>query len=100
MGEVKESQPEPSPVKKPEPVKEAKLAKESRDASASTSAPMAGKNKKGKERKLPKPKNDKIARLGVVGQEARKMRIEERIKRKEQYKKDSEANCELSAARY
>lgn len=53
------------------------------------------KNKKGKERKIPKPKNDKISRMGVVGQEARKMRKEERVKRKEQYKKDSEANCEL-----
>lgn len=74
MGEVKEDK---------EEVKE-----------ASTSAVHAGKNKKGKERKLPKQKDDKISRMGVVGQEARKMRAEERIKRKEQYKKDSEANCE------
>jgi hypothetical protein len=58
-----------------------------------TAVPVAGKNKKGKERKLLPTKNDKIAKMGVVGQEARKMRIEERIKRKEQYKKDSEANC-------
>lgn len=79
MGEVKEEVSEDKPVK----------------ASKSAPVEVAGKNKKGKERKLPKPKNDKISRLGVVGQEARKMRKEERVKRKEQYKKDSEANCEF-----
>lgn len=83
--------------------KEAKAAKAKQakqaSATASTSAPVPSKNKKGKERKIIKPKNDKIAKMGVVGQEARKMRLEERIKRREQYKKDSEANCERYFAR-
>lgn len=52
------------------------------------------KDKKEKARTETKPKRmDKIAKLGVVGQEARKMRAEERVKRQEKYKKDLEKNC-------
>ncbi len=47
--------------------------------------------KKGDKRKLKKP--DKIAEMGVVGQEARKMRIEARRQRQEEYKKNAEKNC-------
>jgi U1 small nuclear ribonucleoprotein len=38
-------------------------------------------------------KKDPIKEAGVVGQEAVKMRREARIKRKEDYKKNLEANC-------
>lgn len=51
------------------------------------------KSGKGKAKVQPKKKTDKIARLGVVGQEARKMRLEERKKRKETYKKEQEKTC-------
>jgi U1 small nuclear ribonucleoprotein len=64
-------------------------AKQNGDAAASSST-----GNKSKKRKQVKPKKmDKIAKLGVVGQEARVMRAEERAKRKEQYKKDQEKNC-------
>ena len=68
------------------------------DSAAAPEAAAAGsskaKNSKGKARKDVKPKRlDKIAKLGVVGQEARKMRLEERKKRQEKYKKDQEKNC-------
>lgn len=43
----------------------------------------------------PKKKKDKIAEMGVVGQEAIKMRRELRKKRQEEYKKNLEKNCEL-----
>lgn len=50
---------------------------------------------KGKgEQKVKKKKMDKIAEMGIVGQEARKMRLELRAKRKEEYKKNLEKNCE------
>ncbi|EIW70793.1 hypothetical protein TREMEDRAFT_73567 [Tremella mesenterica DSM 1558] len=55
------------------------------------SSKVDGKGK-GKVRKEIKRKKDKISEMGVVGQEAIKMRRELRAKRKEQYKKDSEAN--------
>lgn len=53
--------------------------------------PPVSEKSKGKQRKV-----DKIAAMGIVGQEARKMRKAEREKRKEQYKKDLEANCKSS----
>lgn len=43
-------------------------------------------------------KKDPIKEAGVVGQEAVKMRRELRRKRKEEYKKSAEANCELRLA--
>jgi len=43
----------------------------------------------------PKKRQDKIAELGVVGQEAIKMRRELRKKRQEEYKKNLEKNCQL-----
>jgi U1 small nuclear ribonucleoprotein len=46
------------------------------------------------EQKVKKRKMDKIAEMGIVGQEARKMRLELRAKRKEEYKKNLEKNCE------
>lgn len=52
-----------------------------------------GKKKK-KATKSKVPKKDKIAELGVVGQEARKMRREARKVRQEEYKKNAEKNCE------
>ena len=52
---------------------------------------------KGKGRQQPRPKkNDKIAEMGLVGQEAVKVRRELRTKRQEEYKKNLEKNCELS----
>lgn len=53
-----------------------------------------------KEKELTKPKvpggkkKDPIKEAGVVGQEAVKMRRELRAKRKEEYKKNAEANCQ------
>lgn len=47
----------------------------------------------------PKKKKDKIAELGVVGQEAIKMRRELRKKRQEEYKKNLEKNCEYDFGR-
>jgi U1 small nuclear ribonucleoprotein len=54
---------------------------------------------KGKGKKVAvvkKVRKDKISELGVVGQEAVKMRRELKKQQQEQYKKDSEKNCELS----
>jgi U1 small nuclear ribonucleoprotein len=51
------------------------------------------KKDKGKEKVRPKPKNDKVAKMGLVGQEAIKMRRELRAKRKEEYKKSLEKTC-------
>ena len=42
-----------------------------------------------------KKRKDKIAELGIIGQEAVKMRRELRAKRKEEYKKSLEKNCAL-----
>lgn len=80
---------------------DAGAVKQENDTAGSAAAPEAAaagsskaKNSKGKARKDVKPKRlDKIAKLGVVGQEARKMRVEERKKRQEKYKKDQEKNC-------
>jgi U1 small nuclear ribonucleoprotein len=52
------------------------------------------KEKKKTKAKVVKPmKKDKISEMGVVGQEAIKMRRELRAKRREQYKKDLEKSC-------
>ena len=64
------------------------------EAEAETSGKSKSKGKE-KARSKPKRKLDKIAEAGVVGQEAVKMRRELREKRKEQYKKDLEKDCEL-----
>ena len=53
------------------------------------------KKGKGKGKQQPKRKKDAIAEAGIIGQEAVKMRREARAKRKEQYEKDLEKNCEL-----
>lgn len=55
------------------------------------------KKKKGKSKATAAPprKMDAIAKKGIVGQEARKMRLEARKKRQEEYKKTLEKNCEL-----
>ena len=58
-------------------------------------AQAEGKKKKKKGDKPKVPKKDKIAELGVVGQEARKMRREARKIRQEEYKKNAEKNCEI-----
>jgi len=52
------------------------------------------KNRKGKPKVVKPPRKDKISELGVVGQEAVKMRKELRKKRQEEYKKNLEKNCE------
>ena len=51
---------------------------------------------KRKRKKGPVRKMDKIAELGVVGQEAINMRREARKARQEEYKKNLEKNCEVS----
>jgi U1 small nuclear ribonucleoprotein 70kDa len=53
------------------------------------------RGKKGKRRAV-KMKDDEISRKGVIGQEAVKMRKEERIKRLEANKKIAEENCNVT----
>ena len=57
---------------------------------------------KGKGKAKPKPvrkqRKDKFSEMGIVGQEAVVLRRQERVKRKEQYKKDLEKNCQLSSS--
>lgn len=69
---------------KMEPNGEEGALKERELAQAATKSTTSGGKKK-----------DPIKEAGVVGQEAIKMRREARRKRKEEYKKTSEANCEL-----
>ena len=49
---------------------------------------------KGKAKVVKAPRKDKISEMGIVGQEAVKMRRELRKKRQEEYKKSLEKNCE------
>lgn len=51
----------------------------------------------GKDRKK-KTARDKIAEMGIIGEEAVKLRKELRKKRQEEYKKSAEANCEYYLA--
>lgn len=60
----------------------------------STRSQQPKANGKGKEKAAGKgKKRDRVAEMGVVGQEAVKMRRELRKKRQEEYKKMIEANC-------
>lgn len=52
------------------------------------------KKGKGKAKVVKAPRKDKISEMGIVGQEAVKMRRELRKKRQEEYKKSLEKNCE------
>lgn len=63
---------------------------------ASTSKKEKSKSK-GKGKARPE-RNDKVAQMGLVGQEAIKMRKELRIKRQAEYKKALEKNCRSSLA--
>lgn len=64
------------------------------EMSTSASAARAAVNGKGREKPAAKTKKrDKFSELGVVGQEAIKLRREARKKRQEEYKKMLEANC-------
>lgn len=50
--------------------------------------------------KKKKTARDKIAEMGIIGEEAVKMRKELRKKRQEEYKKNAESNCECCLTLY
>ena len=86
-----------SKSKRAEPDEKMEVDGVANGADDAAEAETSGKSKskgKAKAKATPKRKLDKIAEAGVVGQEAVKMRRELRVKRKEQYKKDLEKNCE------
>jgi U1 small nuclear ribonucleoprotein len=60
---------------------------------------VEGKKKK-KDEKGKGKRKDKIAELGVVGQEAINMRREARKVRQEEYKKNADKNCEIPSTSF
>jgi len=68
------------------------------DGGASTSRKIKNKPTTRASASTKGKKKDKIAEMGIVGQEARKMRIEARKKRIEEYKKNLEKNCMCSGS--